>query len=349
MKKIGIFGMSLLLAGSLAADVWFEQFENGISSWKIAPQASPVELIADKDAAHGKVLKVSAENSTSGINSPFFAIPEGRADEPWILDFDFRCENPVRDTFTVIMQYFAADKKTRVGQITLRYVRPEDGACDWTHCRAYFNVANRKIPAGAVYASLRLGYWNKELDCVGSVIVDNIKLIYPGKIGAQWSSDFESGMDLWKITPKQSPVKWIDDPDTAHGKAMQLSADNGTSGLNSEYLPVPKGTAGKPWTIEFDLRSEGVTQGSAAVVVQYFDATKKKRVGQTTLLYVRPENGTYGWKHYKMVVGTGKKQLPADAAFVSLRFSFWNQELNCIGTIVADNVKITPPQVDAVK
>ena len=341
MKKTAIFA-AVLATGMLTAQPWTENFETGLDEWKITPKASDVKIIDDPDGKYGKVLQISAQENTSGVNAKYIPIPADSAGKPWVIEFDIRSEGVTKGAFSVTAQY-CNEKQVREGQTALLYVRPENDTYGWKHCRYVVGTGNRKLPAEALTLSVRFGYWNPELKCTGTVLVDNVKVTPPRKDSDLWVCDFESGLDQWKITPRASKIKLIEDSDTRYGKAVRISAEHDTCGMNTEILPIPAGTAGKPWNIEFDLRSEGNIQGSCTAVMQYFDA-KGNRVGQHPLLYVKKEAGAYGWTHYKSTVGTGKRQIPKDAAKASLRFGFWNKELDCTGAIVVDNVKIQPPK-----
>ena len=341
MGKKGILS-AVLIGCALAAGAWTCDFESGLSQWKVYSKATPVQLIDDPDTAYGKVARITANHDLPGMNSDFFPVFAENAGKPWKIEFDLRSEGNISSGCTVSMQYFDA-KRAKVGQHTLLYVKKGESAFGWKHFTASVGTGKNVIPENAAFASIRFGFWNKELDCTGTIAVDNVKVIPPEIEGTRWTSDFETGLKQWKVYSKATPLQVIDDPDATHGKVARITANHDTPGMNTEGIVIPAGSKGKPWIIEFDLRSEGNIQGSCTASMQYFDA-KGSRVGQHPLLYVKKGESAFGWRSYYTTVGTGKYEIPEGAVTASLRFGFWNKELDCTGAIAVDNVKIQIPK-----
>ena len=331
---------ALLIGCAVAASAWTDNFESGLKQWKVYSKATPVELIDDADTTYGKAARIAANHDAPGMNSDYIPVFAENAGKPWTIEFDIRSEGNITGGCTATMQYFN-EKRAKVGQHTLLHVKTTEGAFGWKHVKATVGTGKNVIPENAAIASLRFGFWNKELNCTGVIVVDNVKIIPPELEGNKMFSDFESGLNQWKYSTRMTPVELIDDPDTTHGKAARIAANHDAPGMNLKNFTIPAGIKGKPWMIEFDLRSEGNITGSCSASMQYFDA-KGSRVGMHSLLYVSKE-GPFNWRSYCMSVGTGKYEIPEGAVTASLRFGFWNKELDCTGAIVVDNVKVIVP------
>ena len=169
-------------------------------------------------------------------------------------------------------------------------------------------------------------------------------LLLGGIVSADpWICNFDSGLEGWIQTPKMGKVEAIDDANTQYGKALKISAESCPAGINSPFIAVPEKTANAPWTIEYDLRSEGNIHGMFAVSLICCNASGAA-LKQFSLGYVTPKQGVFDWKHCKHVTGTGAQMFPKGTTKILLRFSFWSQDNKSNGTVVIDNVKVTVPE-----
>ena len=349
MKKTGIFSL-LLLGGMLSAEPFFCDFESGIDGWRKRPEATPAEIIDDPDTAHGKVLRLTANNASIGINTPFITVPEGSAGKPWTVEFDLRCEGNIKGSCAVNF-LCTTGGGTLLKQMTLCYVTPSLGAFGWKHYKFEVGTGKRLFPEGTAKVLLRFCNWSQKNDCTGTIAVDNVKVVPPeagsadGANSELLNSDFESGMGVWKKDKTACVADIVDDPDTAHGKVLSLQAEDTVGGVTSEKIPIAN--CNDVQTISFEARNGGMNIGSAALTIQTWTAGGNL-IKQYPLAYFTEKQGETPWRKYSFTAGGATtRSFSEKTAYITLRLSFWNNGKNCTGKVLLDNVKIATSEKGA--
>ena len=162
------------------SDLWFTNFEKGLTQCTVSSKTAPVKLIRDPDTRYGQVVQIASDTRPSGITTELLPVPANSRGNLWDIELDFRLEGNVSSTGTIGMQYFNADKKM-IGQCSLLYLqnlKPEDYR-SWKHIRNTVGSGNRMLPAEAKYCALWVGFWKKGENCTGTLVVDNIKVLPP--------------------------------------------------------------------------------------------------------------------------------------------------------------------------
>lgn len=143
------------------------------------------------------------------------------------------------------------------------------------------------------------------------------------------NGNFASGLDSWVRQPANSAAEVTVVP--GGGNALVLTAAAANTGLTSRPIALTPEEAQGCFELTFDLAAEPVKDGIFGVSAYVLDA-RGKRLTQLGLLNLNNRT-PLAWKTYKVRFGTGKTLLPAGAAALQLRFSFWDAKGKPVGKV----------------
>ena len=155
------------------------------------------------------------------------------------------------------------------------------------------------------------------------------------------NGDFENDFKGWWYYPKKTSSIKIIDSGTSRGKSLLMAPEDINLGINSYKLPVGSILkSDKGYELSFELKTEVMTKGTAAVSLVFFHKNNKHY--KQLFLHRIKQGSKSDWKKYSVRIGKGTRfQIPADAAYGILRISFWDRSGKCRGKILIDNIKLT--------
>lgn len=168
---------------------------------------------------------------------------------------------------------------------------------------------------------------------LGAVLAEQTELLpNPG---------FEKELAGWVFRPgDSSQVSFLHGGDD-RGQAVALHPDGKLLGLETERLEIGKVLQpDQAYRVEALLKNEGLQNGVFAFSMYCFDA-EGKSLKQIAFYGLNARSKPHDWKRRRGEFGPGTKNpLPEGTRSVCIRFSFYEADQDCRGTVLVDDVSL---------
>ena len=152
---------------------------------------------------------------------------------------------------------------------------------------------------------------------------------------------FEQGITGWIYRPgDESQVSCVDG-EGDHGSIVELRPNGKLLGIETERLEIGKELQpDQAYCVEAQLKNEGLRKGVFAFSMYCFDASGKS-LKQIAFYGLSTHSKPHDWKKRRGEFGPGTRNpLPEGTKSVCIRFSFYEANRDCQGTVMVDDVNL---------